>query len=242
MIKKLTCFYIAFFIAISMGFSQEEKSTKITVFKPQDNSPTTAPNAIPQQDMNCIKWNYSLLARGVFLMNYEFPLQKKISAEVGLGLTYRDYIFEVSHSNYFDNGNTATTGKFGLAVEGGIRLYPKDFDNFEGFFVSPVISYRSYSTPTSFSSNTGTQTLSSSSFTPGYHFVDLQFKIGYSYESLWDDDLLGEIYAGVAIRNATVSYYATNINSTTLATQYVATKEKLQLPQFLFGFKFGIPF
>jgi hypothetical protein len=241
MIRKLTLLPIALFMAVSMGFSQEEKSTKITVFKPQDNSPISASDATQQKDVNCIKWNYSLLARGVFLMNYEFPIQKKISAEVGLGLTYRDYLFEFSHSNYFDIGNTATTGKFGLAVEGGVRLYPKDFDNFEGFFVSPVISYRSYSTPITLSPNSSTtQTLSY--FTPGYHFVDFQFKIGYSYESLWDDDLLGEVYAGVAIRNATVSYYATNINPNTLSTQYVATKEKLQLPQFLLGFKFGIPF
>lgn len=245
MIKKHTLLIALCLIMISIGISQEDKSTKITIFKPGSNAPSTASDEpLKKEDIHCIKWNYSLLGRGVFLMNYEQKFHKYFSAEVGLGLTYRDYIFEMTH-DYYSNTD-ANNAKFGFALEGGIRLYPKKFDNFEGFFVSPIISYRTYSVsfnPSANSSSTyGTPAYSGSSFKPGYNLLDFQFKIGYSYESLWDDDLLGEFYVGVALRKATMRYYGETTNSATGAYQYIKTTQDITVPQFIIGLKFGVPF
>ncbi len=235
--NKFPLLFIAGLLMSMCCFAQENGATKITVFKPEDSNPTNAAASKPSNYVNCIKWNYTALGRGVFLMNYERIVQKKISAEVGAGLTFRDFLFEAFRASYFE-GSDFTNAKFGYALEGGIRLYPKDVNEFEGFFISPMVSYRKYLIPQNTSSASSTQPLTT--FTPGYNFTDLQFKIGYSYESLWDVDLLGEVYAGVAIRYATVKYYDFDYNNG--VNQYTPTTTKLKLPQLLIGFKFGLPF
>jgi hypothetical protein len=234
--NKYILLFIVGLLIHFVSVAQENTSTKITVFKPEDSGPTNAAAAKPTEYVNCIKWNYTALSRGVFLMNYEYILQKKLSAEVGLGLTFRDFLFEAFHGSYFSDLNS--TAKFGFAIEGGIRFYPKEVNEFEGFFVSPIVSYRSYSVPQTTEPTSNNQPLTT--FEAGYNFTDVQFKIGYSYESLWDVDLLGELYAGVAMRYATVNYY--DLNYVNGAAEYTATKAKLQLPQLLLGFKFGLPF
>gem|GEM_PF-3223020 len=224
----------------SADYVQGGASTKITIFKPEDNKPTNVGTLQNNPDLHCLKWNYSLLTRGIFLMNYEFQFQKKLAAEVGLGITYRDLIFETSHSSYFDN--TSFKANYNFCGEAGIRFYPRDFDDFEGLYLSPMISYRKYSLTLQdgYSNNPYINTISS--FSPGYNFVDIQLKFGYQYESLWDDDILGDFYVGVAFRNATINSYSEVHNSTTGGTDYVSTQTKIQFPQLLFGFKIGVPF
>lgn len=234
-------FAVGCLIIATTGFSQENGSTKITVFKPEDSKPTSTGALHPSADLHCLKWNYSVLSRGMFLVNYEFTLQKKLTAEVGLGLTYRDFLFEATHNNSFDN--SSLVGKYNFGGEAGIRFYPRDHDNFEGVYLSPMISYRKYSLTTSTDMYSNIQYVNTiSSFTPGYNLLDLQLKFGYQYESIWDWDLLSDFYVGVAIRNATVNYYETVQNPTTGGTEHVSTQKKIQFPQFLFGFKFCVPF
>ncbi len=238
--QKKAVFLIVYSFISSLSIGQNDQSVKITVFKPSEEKTTVATKIM--QDQNCIKWNYSLLARGVFLLNYEHPISKKVSAEVGLGVTYRDLIFE-TYSGLPFNDFGSNNKNFGFAVEGGVRLYPKDFDNFEGFFISPIVSYRTYSTPqpTANSSSSSTTTaVPNSNFKPGYNLMDLQFKIGYAYESFWDWDIIGEVYAGFAMRYADVKYY--DLDNNTSVSQYTPKEESIKLPQFLFGLKVGLPF
>jgi len=224
------------FTFVFSGYAQDDKGTKITIFKPEDATPTQ-PAAPQVTSLNCIKWHYSLLGRGIFLMDYERPISPKFSIEVGAGLTFRDFIFEAFRSDYFELGSDDF--KFGYALEAGARFYPKEADEFTGFYVSPMVSYRKYNVPQIVSS--GSQS-SSSTFSPGYNFTDLQFKIGFCYESLWDFDLLGEVYFGVGVRYAKVSYYGVQYNSMTGVGVYTPMEKKLQLPQLMAGLKFGLPF
>lgn len=240
MMKKTFFIFVSFIIIVIPVISQENGSTKITIFKPEDNKPTRAD--IPrQQDLHCLKWNYFALIRGVFLINYEFQLKKKLSAEIGLGLTYRDLIFEATHDSYFNI--SSYKAKYNFCIEGGVRFYPKDFDSFEGIYFSPMFSYRRYTLTTAtdlYSSYQFTNTIFS--FKPGYNLVDLQLRFGYQYESFWYLDLLGDFYVGAGMRNATVNYYAGVHNATTGGTDYVSTKKQLQFPQLLCGFKICVPF
>lgn len=239
--KKTYIIFICFFILPRVGFCQNDGgATKITIFKPEDAKPVTTGNPADRlQEKNNIKWNYSLLSRGVFLLNYEFYLNSKLTGEVGAGLTLRDYIFEAFKGQFFlDNYSYGASSNPGFCGEGGIRFYPKGFDNFEGVFLSPIISYRNYALGSqSLSSNRTTKT----SFVPGYKFLDLQFKFGYQYESIWSEDLYGEIYIGFALRKATVNYLqeSYNINNTVI---YTPTEAKESFAQPLFGFKIGVPF
>ncbi len=218
-------------------FSQEKGSIKINVFKPQDNVPTATNSSPGGLNRHNIKWNYSLLGRGVFLMNYEFYLSDKFTGEVGVGLSYRDFIFEFSDDlkpfvNY-------TTPNVNFCGEAGFRFYPKGFADFEGVYLSPVISYRNYT----FKENLSSSSINSATILEsknGYNFIDLQFKFGYQYESLWSD-LYADLYIGLALRNLTQTYDVSTVDMN--GTYYkVPVKESKSYPQALVGIKLGLPF
>ena len=253
--KTLTLFCVLFFHGINMG-QNNRPSTKIKVFRPNDSQPTNSSDStivskfskenvfVPKVYKHNVKWNYSLLFRGVFLMNYEFLLKKKITGEVGLGLTYRDLVFEISkNQNNGYNFGAAIEPIYKPCGEAGFRFYPTGFDNFEGFYLSPMFSYRNYV----FSTNKNTSSYSSlpyintiNNFNPGYRFLDLQVKLGYQYESIFGwGDFLADFYVGFASRNATINAYeavqVTNWSGTQI--QYVSTSYKKQYLQALIGWK-----
>lgn len=214
--------------------AQDGSSTKITIFQPGNTSTVTATPT--PEDQNLVKWNYSLLSRGVFLLNYEISLQDKITAEAGLGVTYRDFIFEVVR---FDSVLEYKNVKTGLAVEGCIRFYPKGHKYFEGIYLSPGISYRNYKFGPQ-SQLYRTYSGYNPAFEPGYDFMDVQVKFGYQYESYWTD-LMADFYIGFGYRNATVNYYQLySVNSFT--TGISPMRAKLTFLQALFGFKVGVSF
>ncbi|MBI2271571.1 MAG: hypothetical protein HYU69_14600 [Bacteroidetes bacterium] len=226
------------FLISSLLFSQFIfAQTKITVFQPSQPIPVNRVDSARFVDRNLVKWNYSLLARGVFLLNYEFYISDKFTGEAGVGLTYRDIVFEMmKEGNFLDYGTPVVH----LCGEAGIRFYPKDFDNFEGIYLSPMVSYRSYS----FEKATNNNTVSSGNvngFKPGYNFLDFQFKFGFQYESLWNLDILGDFYVGFALRNATVSQLV-EIQNNNNTTTYQPSTSTTMYPQPLCGFKLGIPF
>ena len=228
-------------------YSQNNTSARITVFKPGDNSngpkQLSHKDSLAGHDHNCIKWNCSLLVRGVFLVNWEFRATGNLTVELGLGLTYRDFIFEATHSDMADNnGNTIgfgdNVGEPGINVcgEGGVRYYLSGFDNFEGIYIAGTISYRPYSFP-----NSSDIALYGGSQVPGYDFLDGQFKIGYQTTGYYSD-FTYDIYAGIGYRSATVKYYGTLTNSNTGQTIGVPQTLTEAFPQLLFGVKIGFAF
>ncbi len=106
-----------------------------------------------------------------------------------------------------------------------------------------MVSYRKYSLSTEDDVNSHIPYINTiAGFKPGYNFTDLQLKFGYQYESLWDWDVLGDFYFGVASRSATINYYNEVHDAITGGTQYVSTQKRKQLPQILCGFKICFPF
>jgi len=237
--KNSTLFFLLFLIGSNV-FCQEGGATKITVFQPGGVKEEDVPK--PPTLTNLVKWNYCVATRGVFLMNYEFPLTAKISAEVGLGLTYRDLIYEAMKNDLmieYQNPNV------NFAIEGAFRFYPKGNKGFEGIYLSPTISYRKYSFDPQVELYGGNNYSGyNSTFSPGYSFVDAQFKFGYQYESSWIDDVIADFYIGFGFRNVTAKYYelySTNSSFGSFTDIRAVTKTD-SYPQPLFGFKLGIAF
>jgi len=216
-------------------FSQEGSSIKITVFQP--GGLKTEDTLKPPPSTNLVKWNYCVLSRGVFLMNYEFVLNKKFTVEAGAGLTYRDFIYESVKNEFLQEYKKP---KINFAVEGAIRFYAKDHYHFEGVYLSPGISYRKYSFDKQEELyGNGNYAGYSYTFYPGYSFVDMQFKFGYQYESWWIDGVTTDFYIGCAYRNATSKYYeVASLNNNSTVISPVTKKESF--PQILFGFKLGV--
>lgn len=220
--------------------SQEGSSTKITVFQPGGVKQEDVPKPPPLT--NLVKWNYSVTTRGVFLMNYEFVMTERLTCEVGAGLTYRDFIYEATQNSMlleYRNPNV------NFAVEGGFRLYPKKHIQFEGIYLSPVVSFRKYSfDPQKELYGGGNYAGYDPSFSPGYSFLDAQFKFGYQYESWWIDDVTTDFYIGFCLRNATAKYYELYELNTFFgsSTEIRPVTEADSYPQPLFGFKLGLAF
>ncbi|HTA84330.1 MAG TPA: hypothetical protein VK783_15405 [Bacteroidia bacterium] len=248
--KKLL-FLIFFFTSIHVAFSQNG-SAKISVFTPSNSGPqvVTKADSASGHDHNCIKWNYSLLTRGVLLFNWEFWITGNLTGEAGLGLTYRDFVFEFTrytisgNSTYGDDNSTPWNGtNAGLPVihpcgEIGLKYYFSGFDNFEGFYGQGAISYRPYSFAQPVIDNT--TTYQDGVITPGYSFFDIQFKLGYQYNSRYNDFTI-DSYIGVGYRNATLNYYQSNSLNNGM-TEMVPQTITQSFPQLLLGEKIGYSF
>jgi len=231
--KKATQILLFIFLSGKI-FSQDGSSTKITIFQPGGVKAEDEKKPLP--NTNLIKWNYSLVTRGVFLMNYEFILTDKLTGEAGVGLTYRDFIFEVMKYDIITNYKNA---KVNFAAEAALRFYPKGSKNFEGLYLSPGISYRKYSFDAQ-QQLYGNYSGYSNTFYPGYSFTDIQIKFGYQYESYWIDDLTTDFYIGFGYRNAMTKYY--ELSSGNYNTVVAPVTKNDSYPQPLFGFKLGIAF
>ncbi len=226
----------------------------IHVFKPNEQTePVETPghkDSMRIQDRNCIKWNWSLLARGVFQLNYEVYLAGNVTAELGLGITYRDFEFELTKNlgatgadsiqQFSGASSSYGAARAGFSGEAGLRWYPEKFDNMEGIFLEATFSYRTYSFPNSTYTSQSINT--PSSFVPGYKFLDGQFKFGYAYSHLLSD-LITEFYVGIGIRNMTANAYVyTTPNYYLNTSQVEGLTFKESYPQPILGFKLGYPF
>ena len=251
MMKKL---FFILFAGLSTYLNAQNNGATIQVFHPSQQQGGYQPvtrahkDSMRFMDKNSIKWNWSLLTRGVFLINYERYIGANFSVELGVGLTYRDFLFEFTKSLGGDtikgfSGNTDASD-FGSASpkacgEAGLRYYPGGYDNMEGVYLQGTISYRSYSFPNS----TYQPVMGGNGYVPGYNFLDEQLKFGY-VSSGWASDITGEFYVGIGWRNATVNTYEDTeyVINYNMVRGYKPITLHLSYPQLLLGFKLNYSF
>lgn len=240
-------------MACCCAYSQgQNNGATVRVFHPgQQNAPVETQahkDSMRIVDKNALKWNWSLLTRGVFLINYERYIGGNFTIEIGAGLTYRDFLFEFTKSvggdtiEQFQNSNS--TSAFGSASpkmcgEAGLKYYPGGYDNMSGVYLEADVSYRTYVFP----SPEYQPVIAGSGYVPGYNFLDEQFKFGY-ISSSWFSDVTGEFYIGLGLRNATVNTYEDIDYSTYTSTvhAYKPITFHLTYPQALLGFKLDYTF
>lgn len=250
-------FILTQIVSLCYFTNAQNSGVKIKVYYPgetENSSPAkSAPKLNPLDKPNRIKWNYTLLSRGVLLFNYERLLSGKLGVEAGLGFTRRDYLFEsiilTDNINYRDNGKIYS----GAAAEVAVRFYPSMNEDGTGFFMSSGFSFRKYTYPATYVNRYATggyygnvTTSSPVTYNLNYNFKDVQLKAGYVYESLWSEEILSEVYFGFGLRYATFAKVSqeTNydVNGNFLSEKYVVKNQNMFLPQFLLGMKMGLPF
>jgi hypothetical protein len=224
-----TLILMMFFIS---GFAQEPEKPKVVVYKPFVVEQEVDPIKDVVISRNMIKWNYWMIGRGAFLMEYERSLKQKLSIEGGLGLTYRDFIFEFFREissddwDYYENKSI----NLGIMAQAGIRYYPVDGD-MEGFYVSGLLRYRKYN----LNGDIAYFNFTNMNADFGYQMTETCFLIGRQ----WEDfllDVTGDFYMGVSYEFA--SYHQpSEINGI-----WHMQKVNKNLPALLFGMKIGLPF
>ena len=222
-------------------------------------------------DKNLISLNTYLLGRGIFALTYERMLTPMHSLAISAGLTYRDLIFETfqkdeiypskeSGSSY--GNKTGTKSGAGYMFDVNYKFYPKSYDDFEGFYLSPGFIYKHYSYSDKFDQsslagytyNSG-YTYSSSSKNieqpVTYNLSELSLKFGYMYESWWYDGLIIDFYCGFGYRTANITSYevlkisdpnAPQPNSSYYSYQLSPSTSTIAYPCVYLGAKFGSPF
>ena len=162
---------------IILAQSQNPTQPKVTVYKPFQADETVDPTQVDKiVDMNMIKFNYDIIGRGVFALNFERAFTKKLSGEIGFGLTYRDWLYEKVGDLSFDDGwgEENVRIKPGLYFEANIHYYPKE-DVFDGLYFSPIVRYRSYNL-------TGPSDAPIPNADWGYQFTEFGLTVGYETE------------------------------------------------------------
>lgn len=209
-----------------------------------------------------VKWNYALLGRGVFMANYERNLNEHFTLELGVGITYWDFIYMArydahdSQLNFPTNPNPYGTQQslvtnlsedatkhFGYAIEMNPRFYFEK-DEFEGLYISGYASYRQYNfglQVVETNSSSGNTNIVGRDFDNlGYSIIDLGGKMGYQVSWRWNDAVYADIYLGAAYRQ--VNMHTLLKTQTSSDYTYSEYYQALSMPSFMFGVKIGYAF
>ncbi len=221
--KKIILFFL-FLCQVVIG-----QNSTVVVFDAQDAEEV---NIVSETVLkNAVKWNWSLLSRGVFMLNYERELKPWISLEVGAGLCYRDFIYEGMEDLWMYEGDESSTAIIKPAFETRVRLYPFLLDDMEGFYCSLGYINRNYGLETDWNDVI---------YESSYKFNESQFLVGWQYESFWIDNILADFYFGIGLRNYKLKTYDEEyING---SSSYLLNEKDGSKPAFYMGWKLTVPF
>ena len=234
---KISLIFTGIILSFLTISAQVPTSPKVVVYRPfydKDtitNEPETETGTL---DDNCIKWNSFLMPKGVFNINFERMVSPNISLELGAGLTYRDYIFELSNDGVFDFmfNDDRYTRSYGPMFSMSMRYYMTG-GNLEGAYVAPLVRYRKYSMNTipDAASGQGNQKI-------GYRMLEYGLVFGYQWDTWFDWELCREIYVGVGYADQLLHKFDDHDGNS--PGSWVEVKQ--QHPILFFGGTFGIPF
>lgn len=244
--KNILLIIVMVSIFIQKGFSQDTTKAKIITY--DAFQPTTInPETDVKVDKNAIKWNISLLTRGIFLFNWEHSFKDIFSLEGGLGLTYRDFTYELfdgmSNDNidFLENDENEQTVKPGIAFELMPRIYPRD-GYLEGFYFGPIYRFRKYNVfvsnykeyNNSYTGDDDYYLTISGTKNYGYRTSEFGFIVGYQTDESWFYDCSWDYYFGASLRSTT-SKEIENSGSKLRAINKISTS-----PALLYGIKIGL--
>jgi hypothetical protein len=211
---------------------------------------------------NLLKWNYTLLGRGAFVLNYERHIANKFTFEFGGGITYSDFIFTTYYEigsmyrrgytpvnssngssqhlllNPFENSIKGT----GFAIETSPKMYFEK-DEFEGFYVSPYLAFRKYNYSVT-AEDRGAFGMGNvtRNFDLSYTHSDFGFKLGYQYYFSDIENLYYDFYFGLTYRKATVNTLMVTEDQSQYSTTHTPYTQQFGYPAILFGAKLGLAF
>jgi hypothetical protein len=224
-------------ITLSSVYAQRD-SIRVRVFNASESDYIPKSLAIDQQ--NYVSINPYLLLRGAFTINYEQVLTPRQSIVLAGGLTYRDFIYELGNS--LDDGIDfeGVQAKVGTYYEVAYKFYPKGYDDFDGFYLSPGIIGRSYSLSKQIEYTGSTGSNIKNNVNVGYKLNEAFLKFGYVSESWMFDEIITDFYFGVGMRQGTFNTYELIDNSTS-SGQYIVTGKKGKVsPCVYLGVKIGM--
>ncbi|MBK9176408.1 MAG: hypothetical protein IPM46_08710 [Flavobacteriales bacterium] len=192
---------------------------------------------------NIVKINPLLFFRGEMPIHFERALTPRLSLDVGMGVTLRNYLalsFAGDHPDADDFG-AGTEIIPNLSFHLGARFYLQDDLEPQGLYLAPVWSHLVYTKDIR-------ELQADGSFTDKRYrdertFNDLRLLLGYQslgYSSNW----LLDFYGGIGFRNRNMVIVNERLDLTTSPGQYTYEVEEItdNVPAIFLGIRFGVGF
>jgi hypothetical protein len=131
--------------------AQKKTTVKVSVLNPHGKQAVAYDgHSMPADSVQqALKINPANFLRGDFSLYYEYRLARRFSVEGAAGVTYVDYVYELTQNQgrYIFKTSEANSVKFYSGVTGRLqfRWYPSKYETaITGYYLAPEISYRSY--------------------------------------------------------------------------------------------------
>ena len=176
---------------------------------------------------------------------YERKINTKLSAEFSVGVTFKDYSYDLFRLIESQGDTVTRTYQPGYSFSGSLKFYPSNYtEALEGFYIAPEIRYRYYSSEAQkFNlSNTyvGTPSSNPNNFLQeSMAFTD--FKLVFGYVTYIDDVVPVEFYAGAGVRLSNLNR-AYNVSDMAGNTSTQIVPEVNSRPLLSMGLKIGMGF
>lgn len=161
--------------------TQHKTTVKVSVMNPHGKQAETyRGHTMPADSVQqALKINPGNFLRGDFSLYYEYRLARTFSVEAAAGVTYIDYIYELTQNEgrFIFKANEANSVKFysGFVTRLQFRWYPSKYETaITGFYLAPELSYRTYKMD--YLVNTG---LISEPHPVNRKFTDLRLQFGH---------------------------------------------------------------
>ena len=175
------------FIAVSISvFSQ-----RIIVF--DSNNDTVKKEMRNVEDKNAVYWNFAPILHGALVFDYERKINNYLHIMGGAGLTLVDLyselvnLFKDNDIGFFGSNNTLGAGFLG---EVALKIFPKQSDDMDGFYLGPLYRFKNYNSSFKFNDKKYKQTsnVHDIAFTFGWQgttyndfFYSVFLGLGYSF-------------------------------------------------------------
>ncbi|MEI9920895.1 MAG: hypothetical protein WDO14_19185 [Bacteroidota bacterium] len=161
------------------------------------------------------------------------------AVSVDVGLTYRDFIYELSHDLY---GVKNVTVKVGTYLDVAYKFYPNRYHNFDGeFYLSPGVILRNYNIFQDVGYYDGIVTRTQK-VDVGYGMREAYLKFGYVTPGRMLDDLIVDYYIGFGVRQVRSEGYNTVDTGFGGAQKIVTTETFKNSLSIYLGLKVGYAF
>ena len=222
-------------LSASCAFAQPKPKTKVVLYKDRIAAQWDTVNCVK----NVIKVNPLLFLRGEIPIYYERALSSRLSSELGVGLTYRNYV------NLTFAGDYADADEFGAGTKIiarpsyriGLRYYLVDDLEPQGSYLQFEFGHLNYSKDITKKDSTGQ--LSADTELDQRVFNDLRLYYGYQMLS-GTSNWLFDFYAGVGMRGRTMRIVNENLNIAQGKWTYEVKNVSDVVPAFFLGVKVGL--
>ncbi len=232
--KALLAFALVF-LAAGVVAQPDKPKTKVVLYKDRIAAQWDTVNCVK----NVVKINPLLFLRGEVPVYYERALSSRLSAELGMGITLRNYVnltFAGDHADADDFG-AGTKILTSPSAHLGFRYYLTDDLEPQGNYLQVEFAYLRYGKKISEKDSTGQ--FNGITNLDERIFNDVRLYYGYqklSSTSNW----LFDFYAGVALRSRHMIIVNEDLNTSTRKVTYDIEEIDDLVPAFFLGVKIGL--